>query len=439
MTKLLRTRRRFIADAALMTVAAPFVHALDARAETAPKRLVLLFSGNGHRKGQWATRRTDNDFDLLRITAPLAPYKAQMILFEGLDMHATRRSTFNTVKHGLGSGSAFTGTGVMDDGWPNGPSIDQMLAAQIGNASPLRSLHLAAACYDTNVYGRVSYAAGSKPVVPEQVPQTAYSRLFAPLLERVGASSPDLVAQRLARRQSVLDSVRTNVCNLAAAVGAEDRRKLEAHCEAIRNLESSLSKPVSTPANAAVCPKLQDLSRNSTNNETYEKNLTDHIALVRLALACRLTRVVTLQMGQASGAIVARETLSAVTHHHNASHWKTSGGGEEAYIRISTWYSKRVADLAKGLMDVKEDNGSLLDNTAVLWATDVNDGEEHGDEDVPWVVLGGKNLGLRGGRMLSVKGRHHNELLLSLAQRAGGSAIERIGPADLCPGPLELG
>lgn len=430
-------RRRFLLNTGLLAVAAPFVYRVNASAQTsANARLLMLFHGNGHRRGQWASRVSDEDFELHQIAAPLDPFREQMILFDQLHHEVMQACSFSTTKHGLGSGIAFTGRPVVGNGWPTGESVDQFVADRIGGQTPLPSLQLGAGIHDTNVYGRVSFGKGGVALTPEQVPAAAYADLFAPLLGGEGDAAAEEAKRRLARRLSVLDVVKDDVCALREELGAADRIRLEAHCEGIREIEQSLSGSV----DGAYCEPLAGLVAEDGSDGNYQRTLEDHIALVRLAFSCGLTRVATLQLGQAHGGRVA-DQLGLSGGHHHLSHYASNGepGGAQPYIEISTWYAQRVAQLLGALHSVEEEDGTLLDNTVIAWGSDISDGEEHGEHNVPWAVFGGKNLGIRGGRMLDVGGRNVNDLLVSLCHAMGLEDVESFGEASYCSGPLSLG
>jgi hypothetical protein len=424
-------RRAFLRNTALMAIAAPFVRTLTAEAQVVEPCLVLLFHGNGHRRGQWASRRSDSDFDLGRIAAPLAPHRDKMILFRGLNHDAMKRSTWARTKHGKGSGIAFTGTAVTSEGWPTGPSVDQYIVSR-GVRTRIPSIQLGAGVGDTNAYGRIVYAAEGRAIAPVQVPLEAYRTLFSGAVPSEG----DAARRLLARRRSLLDFARRDVCDLDRALGVEDRRRLDAHCEAIREVERSLAEDLSS----STCEAPADLHGERANAGTYERVLDQHIALLTIALSCGMTRVGSLALGQAHGGLVSDAADAPTGSHHEASHHRSHVGGDEAYVRISEWYARRVAALLARLDAVAtREDGTLLDHTLLVWGTDIADGEDHSEEDVPWAVFGGGSLGIRGGRMLDVSGRNANDLLISACHAMGLRDVETFGHADLCRGPLPLG
>jgi len=437
-----RARRRFLRNAGLMTVAAPFVQMLAPRAQASQKkRMVLLFSGNGYPDQEWLNIRSENDFDFLRVTKPLERHRSESLFFKDLEMPVMHLSTFATVNHGLGQGVAYTGAPVLGQGWASGPSIDQLVAKTLEGSTPLTSIQVGSGVHDTNLYGVIAYADANKPLPPEQIPARAYANLFEPLLGRAGSNVES--AQRvLERRKSVLDFVRSDICALSQELPAVDRARLERHCESLRDAERFVAASLeASREHLDACKPLSGLQTLRHSAERYQTALLQHFELVKLAFSCDLTRVVALQLGQASGSVVAMQANAENRHHHNASHWKTQDG-IESYMRISAWYAKMVASFLDELKSVDEGggNGTLLDNTVVSWATDVNEGEKHGTTNMPWALFGGKNLGLRGGRVVDVGKRTTNDLLLSLGHIMGRTELTYVGNREMTSGPItELG
>jgi hypothetical protein len=80
--------------------------------------------------------------------------------------------------------------------------------------------------------------------------------------------------------------------------------------------------------------------------------------------------------------------------------------------------------------------GSMLDNTTILWTNELGEGNSHTHSNIPWVFLGG-GLGFETGRAVRFEGENHNRLLLSIAHAMGHTSLERFGNPDYCgEGPL---
>jgi hypothetical protein len=96
-----------------------------------------------------------------------------------------------------------------------------------------------------------------------------------------------------------------------------------------------------------------------------------------------------------------------------------------------------MAYLAKRLAETPEPGGegSLLDNTLVIWTNELGKGNSHTLDNIPFVLVG-NGLDFRMGRSVRYKKVPHNRLLLSLAH-GFGHRIERFGNANFCgAGPL---
>jgi hypothetical protein len=96
-----------------------------------------------------------------------------------------------------------------------------------------------------------------------------------------------------------------------------------------------------------------------------------------------------------------------------------------------------VSYLAKRLAETPEPggDGSLLDNTAIVWTNELGKGNSHTRNNIPFVLVGG-GLGWRMGRALDFKNVPHNRLLMSFCEAMGHPA-ESFGNPDFCAdGPL---
>ena len=105
--------------------------------------------------------------------------------------------------------------------------------------------------------------------------------------------------------------------------------------------------------------------------------------------------------------------------------------------KINKWYCEQLAYLAKRLAETPEPggDGSLLDNTLIVWTNELGKGNSHTLDNIPFVLVG-NGLDFRMGRAREYKGVPHNRLLLSLAH-GFGHHIEKFGNPDFCgDGPL---
>ena len=119
--------------------------------------------------------------------------------------------------------------------------------------------------------------------------------------------------------------------------------------------------------------------------------------------------------------------------HHTLSHEPdTNAEAVAKLVKINTWYAEQVAYLAKRLAETPEPggNGSLLDNTTIVWTNELGKGNSHTLNNMPMVLLG-NGLNFNMGRSLKFPKVAHNRLLMSFAH-AFGHRVERFGNPDYC-------
>jgi hypothetical protein len=149
---------------------------------------------------------------------------------------------------------------------------------------------------------------------------------------------------------------------------------------------------------------------------------------------------VALLQWSGGGSAVVHSWADAPGSHHGISHGSegVTASPEQRkqwLINIETWYASRFYDLCKGLDDIPDGNGTLLDSTAVLWIHEQSDGGSHLRKDMPYVLAGGCGGYFRTGRCVQFNGTPHNNLLLTLAD-AMGVPTPTFGDPEFSTGPL---
>ena len=139
---------------------------------------------------------------------------------------------------------------------------------------------------------------------------------------------------------------------------------------------------------------------------------------------------------------VLESWLGVTDGHHTLSHEPDDNkDAVENLIKINEWFAGELAYLAKKLAETPEPggDGSMLDNTLIVWLNELGKGNSHTLDDIPFVLVAGKGLGIPGGRALSFDKFAHNRLWLTIA-RSMGHEIDTFGTAKFCEGgPLDLG
>ncbi|MEM6291202.1 MAG: DUF1552 domain-containing protein [Myxococcota bacterium] len=407
------SRRAFLGSIGAGAALSPFIPLLESKADgdVGPKRLVLLFSPNGTLHERWAPTGTENDFQLREILSPLEAYKDQMIILDGLEV----------IRQGLGDGhqkgmaclwtgnqlnpGEFGGGDGGSAGWAGAQSIDQAIANALGDQTPYRSLEFGVQNGGANNWSRMIYAGSDSPIAAENNPQSMFDRLFADL--GVDTSELDRIK---AERRSVLDLVHGDLAALESRYSSSDKAKIAAHLDAIREIEKR--NDLATPT----CePPMQNFDFDFNANDNFPAVSRLMIDQMVMALACDLTRVASLQWSRS----VSQTEFNWIgaRRHHDLSHLGDDDQGMITEITaINQWYAEEVKYLLDAMAAVPEGDGTMLDNSIVVWGNELSRGNSHGNRPVPFVTFGGGCGALQTGRWLQYDNAPHNRLLVSLAQ-----------------------
>jgi hypothetical protein len=396
----------------------------------AKKRFVVWFTGSGSILDKWRPSGSERAFELSPILAPLEPHKDHLVVLDGLyQQHAGGDA------HTDGMGACLTGTPLRPTGngtgYATGISVDQVIAEHIGADTPLKSLELSVSKLPVSVWTRLAYAGDNQPIPPEHDAQNVFKRLFT---DGSSAGQPDEALTILkAQRKSVLDAVADDYAALAKRLGTEDRTRIEQHFTAIREIETRLDA-VGSGSNASclepASPPTYD-SLEAMGNAGYPLMGKLMMDMMVAALACDRTRVITL-MWEHAAENQRFPFIGADIEHHEGIH-----NGELAAVeKILTWFTEQQAYLLTKMKEVREGDGTLLDNTLIFSTSEQSDGRTHGHDNMPFLLLGKAGGALETRRWLRYGDRPgHNDLLCSMLRLMGIEA-STFGNPEWCKGPL---
>jgi hypothetical protein len=422
------SRRAFLGAAGVAGSALALFPWLDAVAAPSPMRLLLFFTPHGTVWDQWRPTGGETGFTFSPILEPLEPHRDRMVIVDGVELKV---GTDYYIPHTYTMPLLWTGSPIdtstsdfcREDhgqcfGWNTGVSVDQFIATQLaGVPTPYSSIELGVGCGGLHPATRMIYTGPAMPRSPLDAPDIAFSTLF-------GTVDPDeLQAEKDARRrQSVLDRAVADFSSRRAQLSPEDQARLDAHADSIRDLELSLT---------AVCePPVEPTGVDS-------QTIIDHQSdLMAAALGCGLTRVASLQIRIADNDNTLYPWVGLdAGGHHTMSH--DSGAPSQATLAsLYRWYSERFAYLLDRLAAMPDSDGrSVLDNTLVIWGSELGRAWDHDISNVPFVFAGATDL-LRAGRYLSGSTIVHGRVLVSACHAMGLTDVETYGSLDTGTGPL---
>jgi hypothetical protein len=426
------SRRLLLQGLGLSAAMLPLLNAEQSEAQAAgvPKRLITIAWGHGV-CGPYFFPKTDQiviDDDNAQTLAALAPFRSKMLMVCGLDNQAylDNNRAFDGHTHYPG---LFTGT---HDG--SGKSIDQAVADGLrAQGVDKAALHLVVGVEpDGNT---ISYKGGGQKNTPETDPFKLFNRLFAG-----AALPPDQLAKIVAHKKSMLDYVGKDLEAFRARLGREDRAKIDAHLQGVRDLEKQLAGGGGKPCAAPEIGNARSLDTPTRSQLMF--------SLIGAALRCDLTRVVSMTFYDDHGKYNVRfPWLNISDDYHPLAHLGASGFATKH--KIDAWLFSQVALLAKDLEETLELDKTALDNSVIVASSDMNDGSTHYVGGLPFVLIGScggyfktegraVKLGKWAGRTSNwteAGGVPHNQLLASLSN-AMDVPVQSFGESKY-PGTLD--
>ncbi len=419
-------RRGFLQlSGALSILLSPIVRSRIAEAEGSyPKRVIFLLTGSGHHTPAWGAQGTETNFQLKEILSELEKYKSKMIVTSGLDLISCANQPAGHERERAILTNAPSDQ-VGDNSSAEGASIDQLIASQIGMSTRLKSLEFAFSTYQNGfAYCSPCYSGPRQQIGLTEDMGEIFDRVFKGVDPNAQPVADTSGPKRALINKSILDNITADLVGVQKELTGEEYSKLDAHLSAIRAMEQGLqagSVPSVQPACAIPSrPNGDQATRKAMEVFKIESDM------VAAAIACDVTRVFTMQWGMEgshSGGHWPEAAGSAYDNdcNHNISH--LAGYSAQDYIDLSKLKARGVLTLCDALSAIPEGNGTVLDNTVIMWSSANRDGG-HTSDNLPTVLIGSCGGYFSTGRFLEYQGENHAKLLLSIAEAAGASIGE---------------
>jgi len=418
-------------------MALPFLEAMLPRgavaaAGRAPVRTAFLYVPNGVNMVDWTPKETGADFQLPYVLEPLQAHKNDVLVLTGLAQDKGRSNGDGAGDHARAASSWLTGAQPLKSESArirSGVSADQVIANAIGRQTRFPSIELGVeparqggkcdSGYACSYSNNISWRSETTPSGAEINPRLVFERLFA-------SANPKLAGEDSGRRErykkSILDFVLEDARALSTKVGGSDRQKLDEYLTAVREIEErvNIAQRNVTAAQSAGIIDAYDVPESIP--ESYEEHVRLMMDMIALAFQTDSTRVATCMLAN-EGSNRAYRNLSISRGHHELSHHQGNPENLRQIREINRFHVRQFGYLLGKLKSMPEGDGTVLDNTMLLYGAALADGNRHEHENLPLVMAG------RGGGSI-MTGRHIRyasetpmcNLLLTMSEKAGAPA-----------------
>jgi len=408
--------RRKVLKGAGASIALPMLDAMIPAASAQPAaklRMGFVYIPHGAVYNSWTPEQTGRDFEMSKILSSLSDFRDQMTVVSDL----RNKPAESPDPHAITAGTwlrcvAPEGTDNPEDGI----SADQFAARVLGNETPFPSLELSTNGANGGSYSStIAFRTPTQPLPMENNPRKLYFRMFGQ-----GETSEER-ASIAGETTSLLDLVMEDASSLNKELGASDRVLMSEYLESVREIEMQMQKLAE-----------QDLSDVDIPDApvgipgSFPAHLDLMYDLMALAYQADLTRVATF-MSDREVSMRTYNHIGISDAFHPLSHHQDDSAKLDRLSRVQAWYASSFARFVNKLSDMPDVDGSVLDNSMILYGSCMANSNLHNNDKVPSVILGKAGGRIKGGQHLKyAQDTPLANLMHTMLDRAGVE-LDRFG------------
>jgi hypothetical protein len=391
-----RIARRTFLRGAGVALGLPWLEAMAARPSAPakpPVRLAVLYMPNGVNTALWTPPDAGRGFTLSPALEPLADLRDDITVLSNLWNEATKGGDGHYVKESaILTCATIKKTPGADIA--NGVSMDQVAAKAVARQTPLPSLELGvtpvAIGVDlvvgyTRIYGsHIAWSSPTTPLAREINPRLVWERLF-----RAAAGTP-VQSGRL--DGLLLDRVLADARRLRGQVGAADQLRLDEYLSVMRSLEERVERASNSQIRWRPRAPLDPKQAPAPHPADHAEHVRLMLDMIATAFQTDTTRVATFMFGNAVSNVSFRFLEGVTAGHHDVSHHQKDPAKLREYFLINRWHVEQFAYLLRRLRSMREGGSTVLENSMVLFASALSDGDRHDPHKLP-LLLGGRGGG----------------------------------------------
>jgi hypothetical protein len=385
-------------------------------AAAARKRLGCVYIPHGAIMDRWTPAAVGGGFEFTPILKPLEPFRDALNVVTNL----TRPEQGFDTNHAGAPSSWLAGVPPKRTAGPDyslGMTLDQVVAKRIGQDTTFPSIELAtedftgligdcAPGFSCAYMNTLSWQSETAPLPMEINPRVVFERLFGG-----GGTRQDRLA-RMKTDRSLLDFVADDLRDVQSGIGARDRQRLDQYLDHVREIERRIQHAEQQADTLLTVPNAP-----VGVPESFEEHVTLLFDLLAVAYQADLTRVFTFMLGRE----LSQRTypnIGVTEPHHSISHHGNRPPAIEAHATVNTYHLTLFAKFIERLKATPDGDGSLLDQSLILYGSGMGNGNVHSADLLPTLVVGGAAGSVKGGRHIVGGPLTPNaDLLISMAEK----------------------
>jgi hypothetical protein len=335
---------------------------------------------------RWIPKTAGAGFEFTPTLAPLEPYRDKMVVIGNLARAGTTIGDHAVAAAGWLTGVYAKKTEAEDV--LAGPTIDQVIARQIGAETTFPSLEFATEDFTGYIGGctpgfsctymnTLCWTTPTTPLPMEINPRVAFERMFG----RAGSD-----AQRRARQAediSILDSVTGDVARLKLRLGQRDKTRLDDYLGNIREIEQRIGRAEKKGAEASIA-----MDDPQGIPESFEEHAALMFDLQLVAYRADITRVVTFMLSREASQRTYPQ-IDVDEPHHTLSHHGNDAVKKARNAKINLYHVQQFAKFVAKMQSTPDGDGTLLDHSLIFYGAGMGDGNAHATDPLPLVAVGG--------------------------------------------------
>lgn len=360
-----------------------------AKADSKPRmRFGVVYTPNGAIMQQLTPKTAGAGFEFTPILKPLEPFADKLIVVTNLT-RSHPGSQFGD--HAVSAAGFLTGV------WPKrteaedvhaNTSIDQIVAQQIGQDTPLPSLEVATEDFTGYVGGcspgfscaylnTISWSSPTTPLPMEINPRAVFERLFGE------AGTPADRQARMAKERSILDSVAQEANSLGSGLGPRDRTRMTDYLDNLREIERRIQK-----AEARGAAQVDTPDAPIGIPDSFDEHVALLFDLLHVAYQSDTTRVFTFMTSRELSQRTYPQ-IGVTEQHHSVSHHMNKPEKMAQVVKINAYYAGMYAKFVEKLRNTPDGDGSLLDHSLLIYGAGMADSNVHATDPLPMIAIGG--------------------------------------------------